>query len=40
MRNRHTSGIESYGRWNGGSAILCAYIDVPPSQARPGLFGD
>jgi hypothetical protein len=38
MYNDSTTGIEMYERC--GTGLSCAHIDVPPSLARPGLFGD
>jgi hypothetical protein len=38
MRDDCTTGIEMYGRHGGAHSMMC--IDVPPSLARPGLFGD
>jgi hypothetical protein len=40
MRNDRTTDIEMYGRHGGPHSTWCARIDVLPSQARPGLFGD
>ncbi len=38
MRNDFTIGLKQYGRQLGVPS--CARIGVPPSLARPGLFGD
>ncbi|HEX9201552.1 MAG TPA: hypothetical protein VF865_18490 [Acidobacteriaceae bacterium] len=37
MRNNCRPDIDLYGR---AHPVVCPHIDVPPSLARPGLFGD
>ena len=40
MSDRRTTRIETCGQRRGVFSIPCVSIDVRPSQARPGLFGD
>jgi hypothetical protein len=40
MRNDCTTDFEMSVRRGGVHSMLCAPIDVLPSLARPGLFGD